>query len=161
MNLTLKRQASFIHRVALLSLAVVALAVPGCRSMGKPASASFASVVIPNRSVEEIRTTTIAVFREDGYTGFANGAQLIFEKEGSRLETLSRDGLVATQAGASTIVRVKVELVELGLDSHRLQCNAFMVSGAGDSFFEDEHKLSNMRGRAYQGLMNEVAKRLK
>jgi hypothetical protein len=151
-----------IFRLALLvSMTLVALAGPGCRSAGKPASASFASVVITDRSVAQILDTTIAVFREDGYTPFANGSELVFDKEGSRLNTLSRDGLVATQAGAVTVVRVKVELIELGPGSQRLQAHAFMVSGAGDSFFEDEHKLADFRGRPYQRLLDEVAKRLK
>ena len=68
---------------------------------------------------------------------------------------------MATQAGAVTVVRVKVELIELGPSSQRLQAHAFMVSGAGDSFFEDEHKLADFRGRPYQRLLDEVAKRLK
>ena len=36
-----------------------------------------------------------------------------------------------------------------------------MVSNAGDSFFEDEHRLANFRSRPYQDLLDEVAKRLK
>jgi len=158
MSLSPKSQLPLL--AALLSLALVALAT-GCRSAGKPASASFASVIIPDRSMEQILDTTIVVFRADGYTPFANGSELIFDKEGSRLNTISRDGLVATQAGAATIVRVKVEIVALPPDSHRLQCRAYMVSGAGDSFFEDEHKLADFRGRPYQKLLDDVAKRLK
>lgn len=146
---------------ALLSILLVALGLTGCRSAGKPASASFASVVISDRSVEQILDTTIEVFREAGYTPSAQGRELVFDKEGSRLNTLSRDGLVATQAGAVTLVRVKVELVALGPNSQRVQAHAFMVSGAGDSFFEDEHKLANYRGGPYQRLLDEVAKRLK
>jgi hypothetical protein len=146
--------------LSILAIACVAVAA-GCSSPGKPASASFASVVIKNRSAAQIRDTTVAVFREDGYAAFSFGQGLVFDKEGSRLNTVSRDGLVGAQAGAVTIVRVKVELVELAPDSHRLQCHAFMVSGAGDSFFEDEHKLANYRSRPYQNLLDEVAKRLK
>lgn len=156
-----KNQFLLLRLGALLSVALMALTTVGCRSLGKPASASFASVTIANRSAAEILDTTIAVFRADGYTPYANGAELLFEKEGSRLNTLSRDGLVATQAGAVTVVRVKVELIELGPGSQRLQAHAFMVSGAGDSFFEDEHKLADFRGRPYQRLLDEVAKRLK
>lgn len=132
----------------------------GCSSL--PNSASFASVVIKNRSAEQISDTTVAVFAAGGYTGFATGlGQLIFTKEGSRLNTISRDGLYAAQQGASTFVRVEAELVELGPGSHRLQCRAFMVSGAGDSFFEEKHPLANFRSRPYQKLLNEVARRLK
>jgi hypothetical protein len=158
MSFSSKNQLTYL--TTLLSLALVTLAVTGC-SLGKPASASFASVIIPNRSADEIRTATLAVFREDGYTAYSSGSGLVFDKEGSRLDTISRDGLVAAQAGAVTLIRVKVEVVALGPDSHRLQGHAFMVSGAGDSFFEDEHKLADFRGGPYQKLLDEVAKRLK
>ena len=134
----------------------------GCSSLGKPASASFASVTISGNSAGEIGDATVAVFREEGYGAFATGTdQLVFEKEGTRANTLSRDGLIALQAGARTIVRVRAELVDLGGGSHRLQCQAFMVSGAGDSFFEEEHRLANVRRRPYQNLLNKVARRLK
>ena len=163
MNLSLmKRLPRTLLASLAVSIALTAIAATGCRSMGQPASASFASVVITGRSIVQIRDTTMAVFRENGYVASAADAQqLVFDKEGSRLNTISRDGLVATQAGASTLIRVKVELVELGPGSYRLQCHAFMVSGAGDSFFEEEHRLANFRSGPYQGLLNEVAKRLK
>jgi hypothetical protein len=64
-------------------------------------------------------------------------------------------------AGARTLVRVRAEVVALEPGSHRLQCQAYMVSGAGDSFFEDEHRLANLRSGPYRRLLEEVAKRLK
>jgi len=132
----------------------------GCH-LGQPASASFASVTISGKSAGQIRDATVAVFRENGFRASAAGQQLIFEREGSRANTISRDGLVAAQAGAATLVRVRVELVDLGSGSYRLQCHAFMVSNAGDSFFENEARLANFRSRPYQDLLDEVAKRLK
>ena len=86
---------------------------------------------------------------------------MVFETEGSRANPLARDGLAAAQAGARTLVRVRADVVVLGRGSHRLQCQAFMVSGAGDSFFEEEHPLRNIRSRPYQNLLDEVAMRLK
>ena len=147
----------------ILALSVVCgLTGAGCRSVGGPASASFASVTISGNSAGEIGDATVAVFREEGYSAFATGTdQLVFEKEGTRANTLFRDGLIALQAGARTIVRVRTELVDLGGGSHRLQCQAFMVSGAGDSFFEEEHRLANVRRQPYQNLLNKVARRLK
>src|SRR5205814_1698537 len=69
--------------VAMLSLA--ALACCGCRSLNQPASASFASVVIAIRSVDEIRRVTGAVFLEAGYSGLTNASGgMVFEKEGTR-----------------------------------------------------------------------------
>ena len=147
-----------IHLAVLLALALFST---GCRSMSGPASASFASVTISGRSMEQIRDTTTAVFRADGYEAFTSGPALVFEKEGTRANTMAHDGLVAAQAGASTVVRVRVELVDLGGGTRRLQCHAFMVKSAGDSFFEEEHKVANIRSRPYQNLLDEVASRLK
>jgi hypothetical protein len=133
----------------------------GCSSLGKPASASFASVTITGQSAQQIQDATVAVFREHGYQVFTSGQGLTFEKEGTRANTISRDGLVGAHYGAVTIVRVRAELVELDAGSYRLQCQAFMVSGAGDAFMENEARLANFRNRPYQKLLDEVAKRLK
>lgn len=150
----------FIQSLRLLTLALACMLFnAGCQT--GPASASFASVTISGKSVEQIRETAAAVFRADGYAAFAAGQGLIFDKEGSRANTLARDGLIAAQGGARTIVRVRAEVVDLGGGTHRLQCQAYMVSGAGDSFFEEEHRLGNIRSRPYQNLLDEVAKRLK
>ena len=133
----------------------------GCKSLSGPASASFASVTIKDRTAAQIFDAAVAVFREDGYRASAVGETLVLEKEGTRLNTISRDGLVAAQAGARTLIRVRAQLVDLGGGAQRFQCQAFMVSSAGDSFFENEHPLANARSRPYQKLLNKVAKRLK
>jgi hypothetical protein len=132
----------------------------GCH-LGQPASASFASVTISGKSAGEIRDTTIAVFRENGYQAYASSQGMVFEKEGSKANSISRDGLVGSHYGAVTIIRVRVELVDLGQGAQRLQCQAYMVSGAGDAFMENESRLANFRSGPYQDLLDEVVKRLK
>jgi len=147
-----------------LSIVMLAglIAFCGCRSASGPGSASFASVVIQGRTLGDIVSTTGQVFREDGFIGAQTGpGSMVFEREASRLSTISRDGLVAAQSGARTIERVRVETVALDGDSHRLQCEAFMVTGAGDSFFENEVRMANLRSGPYRSLMNKVAKLLK
>ena len=137
------------------------LASGGCSSLNKPASASFASVTISGQSASEIRDATIAVFRENGYQVFGTSQELTFEKEGSKANTIARDGLVGSHYGAVTIIRVRVELVDSGTGTPRLQCQAYMVSGANDPFTENEARLANFRSGPYQTLLDEVAKRLK
>ncbi len=135
---------------------------PGCHSASGPGSASFASVTIQNHSAEEIAAATAQVFGADGYRGWPSAAgQMVFEKEASRATTLSRDGLMATQAGARTINRVRAEIVPLSGGVYRLQCEAFMVSGGSDPFFQDEVRLTNLRSAPYQSLLNKVAAQLK
>jgi len=142
-------------------LAVMAIAGTGCH-LGQPGSASFAAVVIEQRSPEEIQAAAVQVFQADGYTAHPNGSgQLLFEKEGTRANNLAYNGVVGTHYGAQTLVRVKTEIVALGGGAHRLQCQAYMVRNAGDSFFEDESRLSNLRSGPYQDLLDKVAKRLK
>jgi hypothetical protein len=132
----------------------------GCH-LGQPASASFASVTISGKSPAEIRDATIAVFRENGYQVSGSSQGLTFEKEGTKANSIAYDGVVGSHYGAVTIIRVRAELVALGNGAQRLQCHAWMVSNAGDSFFEDEHRLANFRSGPYQDLLDEVAKRLK
>ena len=145
-----------------LSLALLCgLAGFGCSSLSKPASASFASVTINGKSSVQIRDATLAVFRENGYRASGSEQGLIFEKEGSKANAISREGLVGAHEGAVTIIRVRVELVDLDVAVKRLQCQASMVSGAGDAFYENESRLANFRSGPYQKLLDEVAKRLK
>ncbi len=138
------------------------LAITGCRSFSGPGSASFASVTIANHSSQEIAATTAQVFGAEGYRGAATASgELVFEKEASRATTISREGLVGAQSGAQTINRVRVEIVPLSGGNYRLQCKAFMVTGGGDAFFQDEVPLANIRSGPYQSLLNKVAKQLK
>lgn len=133
----------------------------GC-STGQPGSASFASVVIPKRTPEEICQAAARVFQENGYkAALVNSESMLFEREGTRGESLAYSGIVDTHYGAVTVVRVKAELVDLGEGSYRLQCKAFVVRNANDSFFADESPLANIRSGPYQKLLNETAKRLK
>jgi len=145
---------------AFSGLALV-LAIVGCSSTSGPGSASFASVIIQNHSPAEIHAAAGKVFRGDGYAGFQMGpTQMVFDREASRLETISRDGLIAAQGGARTIERVRTELVDLGGGSYRLQCQAFMVSGAGDAFMENEVRKMNFRSGPYRTLLKKVAEEL-
>lgn len=146
--------------VAVTSVWLV-LSGTGCSSLGKPSSASFASVTIENHSAEEIISATTQVFGADGYTGGMRGSgKMVFEQEASRGTTLSREGLYATQQGARTVNRVKVEIVPLsGGSSYRLQCQAYIVRDAG-ALLEDEVRYTNLRSGPYQSLLNEVKKQL-
>lgn len=153
-------RARNFSRGAVLLCSVLLWFVAGCGAT-KPASASFASVIISGQEPETITKATVAVFQEDGYSAKAADGQLIFEKEASRMTNVAYEGLVGSHYGAQTLVRVKVSLVDLGAGAHRLQCQAYIVKDASDAFFTEEQKLANMRSRPYQNLLDEVASRLK
>ena len=148
--------------VQLAFAALLVVAAAGCRSFSEPGSASFASVTIENHSQAEIAVATARVFGAEGYQGGpTGGGTMVFEKEASRATTFSRSGLVATHEGARSIHRVKAEIVPLASGAHRLQCEAFVVSDPGDTFWEDEVRLTNMRSGPYQSLLDKVAAQLK
>ena len=141
---------------------LLVLTLAGCASTSKPGSASFASVTIHDRTPVEIETAAGQVFREAGYAGGpVGGNRMVFQKEASRWTTLSRDGFVAAHEGARSLDRVRAELVDLGGGTYRLQCEAFHVSGAGDAFFEEEVRLTNVRSGPYRSLLGKVEKKLK
>lgn len=146
--------------VTTMFVGLVVLLFTGCGAM-KPESASFASVVIKGAEPNAIRDATIAVFQEDGYKAGTMGNQLVFQREASRITSLAYEGVVDTHYGASTLVRVKMDLVNLGEGSYRLQCQAFIVKDAGDAFFAEEQRLANIRSRPYQSLLDKVAKKFK
>lgn len=148
--------------IQLLSLAsLLALACASCGTLGGPASASFASVVIKGRTADEIARTASQVFTENGFMGGGMPDRMEFTKEGSRKDDIAYGSLGSGMYGTKTQVRVKAEVVSLGSDSHRLQCEAFMVRAAGDAFFQEEQRLSNFRRGPYQAILNETARRLK
>jgi hypothetical protein len=119
-------------------------------------------VEIKGKTPQEICQTTGAVFQDDGYmVGSLNPSAMVFQKEASRAQSLAYGGVVDTHYGSLTLVRVRASLVDLGMGKYRLQCKAYMVRSAQDSFFEDESALLNIRARPYQNLLDKVADQLK
>ncbi len=146
---------------AVLALLCLALVATGCR-LGKPGSASFASVNIEDHTAPQIQEAAGKVFRADGYAAFfgANG-QMIFQREGTRANNIGQNGFVGSYYGEQTMIRVVAEIVDLGGNTFRLQCQAYMVRNPGDSMMEDSHPLGNVRRMPYQHLLNKVKSEVK
>jgi hypothetical protein len=137
------------------------LAGTGCSSVSGSGSASFASVTIQNHSEAEIASATTQVFVTDGYRGGPSGlGKMLFEKEASRGTTMAREGLVGTAYGAQSLIRVRVETVELPGSQYRLQCKAYTVTGGSDPFFQNEVAYANFRSGPWQSLLNKVKRQL-
>jgi hypothetical protein len=83
---------------------------------------------------------------------------MVFEKRGSLANDIAYGGWIEDRTAR---VRVKAEIVLLPGGSHRLQCQVYMVQHAGDSFFEEEKKLSHFSAGPYRKLLDEIARRLK
>jgi len=163
LNLSSRGSRLRIRFVLLVAAAAgIAAALTGCHLTSPPASASFASVVIADRSPAQIHAAAEAVFQADGYRTLrsANGI-LVFEKEASKKNQIAYSGLAGSHYGEKVMVRVYGEIEDLGGGSRRLQCRAVIVRSAGDSFFEEEVNLANFRSGPYQKLLDAVANRLK
>ena len=148
-------------RKILLLLAVALLggwAGAGCQNPKPSSTGDFAAVVITNRTVDEIREATVGTFLENGYqVPLALGKDMLFEKEGDLMKQLVFGDFVPDQ---NVWVRVPVKIVSLGPTRHRLECKAFMVRHKGDSILEEEVRMSRMRRKPFQEMLDAVAKRL-
>lgn len=153
----MKKLTALLPLVLLLS--AVAWLATGCH-LGKPASASFASVVIHGKTPAEIHAATSAVFKANEYLEQPAPEGWTFEREATQGETLSYGGLYSARYSVATLVRVRVRLVELGEDAQRLQCQAYMITDAKDPLMSREIQIGNFRSEPYQELLEEVAKRL-
>jgi hypothetical protein len=144
---------------ALLTGLLLMLAGTGCGTVN-PSAAKFASVTIQNKSRDKIIATAVKVFDAEGFVGGWKGSGLVFEKESSAGTSLSREGLASTYYGAHTVDRVVMEIVRLSASSYKLQCQAYVVRNAGDSFFEDAAPVSRMRSGPYRELLEKIAQQL-
>ena len=142
--------------LTVLASALALFVLAGCGAT-KPASASFASVVIKNHTFKEIQNAAGQVFSEDGYTVQVRGNEMKFEKEGSRAKQLAYEGFT----GGPVNIRVLGRIVQLSESSYRFECQAFVVKSPGDPTFEEVIKLQNVRSRPYQDLCDKVADKLK
>ena len=143
------------------ALALCLVCTLGCHST-EPGSASFASVNINNRSLAEIQQAAIEVFSQDGYRATPSSINsLVFEKRGSAMDDIAYNGVVGTHYGQISLIRVKTQIVNLGANSSRLQCQAYTVRDAADSFFAEEIAMSSMRSGPFQKLLRKTADKLK
>jgi hypothetical protein len=149
--------------LAVLSSLVILLSGLGSSPViAAGSSGGFASVTIKDRTKDEIVVTTAKVFTAEGYrSGRSASGQMVFDKEASRGTSMARDGIAATQSGARTINRVRVDVIPLDDGGHRLQCKAYMLTGGSDPFFQDEVPLANIRKKPYQSLLKKIQKQLK
>jgi hypothetical protein len=147
--------------LALMCLAV-AMASTGCKSFSGPNAASFASEIVKNRSGDEIANATSKVFTAEGYKGGMTApGEMIFEREASRAKTVAREGLINTYYGEQSFTRVRVELLDLGDKTVRIQCKAYKVSGGSEPFFQEEVPIGNTGAGPYRALLKKVAEELK
>jgi hypothetical protein len=144
--------------LASLLVALAGGAVIGCKSVDRPASASFASVRIQDHTFEQIRAATAVVFQQDGYTAVdVHHAKMVFEKPASHWDRIAHGNWIDE---APITVRVRVSVVPISNGVFDLRCQVFSVRHKGEAAFEEEVRLKNNRSEPYQALLDKVPGRL-
>jgi hypothetical protein len=136
---------------------LVAGLISGCSSMDKPASASFASVVISNQSIEKIHQAADTVFANNGYTSIRNpdGTQ-VYEKEATRGDQIAYAGFVGAHEGEQTIVRVRMGIQKYGANAWLLNCNAWVITSPGSFVNEQSYALFGFQSKPYQRILDQI-----
>ena len=139
-------------------LALCAVLLVGCQSAKQPGSMSHAAVQVKGHSLEDIRQTTTAVFREAGYSLVATSLQeMVFDRPGSRRDAAKWGGW--SEEGVT--MRVKAGLSKMTDGSYLLEADAYAVQNSDDEFFRTERRNVLLNRRPYQELLDEVARRMK
>jgi hypothetical protein len=129
----------------------------GCGSLNKPASASFASVIISNQSIEKIKAATITVFTQNGYRQMAlPNSELGFEREATRREQIDYAGFVGAHQGEQVVIRVRMSIEPSGVGAYLLGCKAYAVCNPNQPVFESSTALFGFQSGSYQKLLDNV-----
>jgi hypothetical protein len=138
-------------------LFVVALLNGGCASADKPASASFAGVIISNHNAEQIRLATDTVFQQNGYQAMGEqGGALVYEREATEREQRQYAGFVGAHEGEKVDIRVRVKIEVKAANSYWLTCKAYAVCNPGQPVFETVTALFGFQSGSYQKLLDKV-----
>lgn len=151
-----RTRRTFAPGVGMLLLAVI-FAI-GCRSLDKPASVSFASVILSNTyNMAQIQEATMTVFQQNGYQNVPQPDDaLVFEREATRGEQISYAGLVGAQAGDKVIIRVRVKIEVRDASTYWLGCKAYAVCNPDQPVFSTSTALLNFQSGPYQKLLDNV-----
>ena len=134
-----------------------AVITAGCSSLDKPASASFASVIISNQTIEKIRAATETVFQENGYQLMPlPGNELAFQREATRREQIDYAGFVGAHQGEQVLIRVRMSIEPSGAGAYLLGCKAYAVCNPGQPVFETSTALFGFQSGPYQKLLDNI-----
>jgi len=146
---------TFLHMVIALSMALV---LTGCKSTPRTPSNRLASVVITNRSPDEIEAATRIIFEKHAYELLRrrDGDPLVFEKQGTFMNGL----FYGDWYSGGVWERVRVYHIDMEPGATLLDCDAYMVQEHDDPFFQSERKPYKSRRHVYQKILEEVAREL-
>ena len=129
----------------------------GCASLSSSKSASHAAITLTGYDVTDVALTTRDVFVAHGYRlAAAQPDRITFERPGTRSEQIKYGSF----GSPDVVIRVKVDIQEMGPESCFLRCDVFSVRDAGSSVLEDETRLMLVSAKPYQEMLDEVKTRL-
>jgi hypothetical protein len=142
----------------LAGLLLACLAITGCagRDITQGRAKGMAWVDITGKTPEQVAAAAKKVFIGDGYELIEHeGADLVFEKPGSRMQDFSYGGLLGQEG---VWVKAVLKITPKGDSTCWVSCDAYMVKTRDDEFFRDETKVLKAFGREYQRLLDRVKK---
>jgi hypothetical protein len=139
-------------------LLLAAIFAAGCSSLNKPASVSFASVILRRTySVAQIQQSTLTVFQQNGYQGASRpDGSLVFEREATRGEQISYAGIVGAQNGEKVVIQVRVKIEARDANTCWLGCRAYAVCNPDQPVFSTTTAMFNFQSGPYQKLLDKV-----
>jgi hypothetical protein len=145
------------HSIVAGLLALGAAGLAGCQSSQPSSGYSQGLLTIKGHTDAQIRQVTKAVFAEDGYAFVSEGGEgFVFQRPGTRGDALKYGGWYSE----GVVLRAKVRMTEMGVDSYVLKLDMFVVRNAGDGLNESESPLMTLNKAPYNRLMEEIGKRL-
>ena len=145
----------------LFGLAALLTLPTGCQTVGGTTGGGkdLAAVSMKADSLQQIRQATIAVFSQKGYgLDFDGTKQLTFSKRASTGSTILFGGWPGVDPPIEDRVQLYIE--DSGEGDFTLHCDAFVVSDAGQGFFEEKRPVYKTRASAYRKLLEEVKKKI-
>jgi hypothetical protein len=136
-----------------LFLGLGAVSCSSTREGSKP----FAAVTLRGHDSLTIRRAVEAVFSEEGYVDASRRGSWRYERGTSKMGQLLHGGWFDDDGVRE---RVKLNLIPLSEGVYRLEAEAVMVRDAGDSFFEEEARMTRLKSGPYRKLLEEVEEQL-
>jgi hypothetical protein len=117
----------------------------------------MASVVVTNRSPEQIAAAITEVFEKHDYEAARSyGDELVFERRG----TFMNDMVYGDWYSGGVWERVKIYQREVQPGETAVECDAYMIQGHGDPLFEKQRKRYKKHQHYCQRLLEEAARDL-
>jgi hypothetical protein len=153
-----------MHRIGwLLAAMLCCFLVTGCKSTKPktgPGADSLASIEVQGHTALEVARAVSETFKAAGYEAIPlpqnDDLRMQFEKPAGTGASI----LYSDWSFKPIWYRVRIKLIKTGAGLYVVTCNVWRVNERGDPHFEEEHKLSGMKGGPFQELLEQAKAKL-